>query len=745
MSIDLNKMIKKGKNMLNDASMILTGRELFKSEKNSPKGIALDMCALAGLAYLDEKQFGNFDKETQDYGCGNNWEKHKDCNPLQCMVALKGDKDMKEALKDILERRTKLHIYKNGKTDEELKKHYREVSQLNAEETKIMAKYDLTHKNRGETLWKKEPGELELKDVVQNCFGLAGKIKTVRENRFPKPFAKLEPEFCDCCKCCPACQCFGKCIKVCFCGRTNRVSPSCEDSDRNEDIDHTGCDAIYGLYLPVSAAKEEWFNLDNAHAIFISFRGTEKVSYNDWDTNFRINKCYNFNNSEEDAKVDKCTIHFQESNEKDPSKIQLHEGFCNQFKALYNSPQFKDFFKKTLENYPDGIEIFISGHSLGGGTAQIAAFYLANKYKKANVKLYTFGAPRAGNRTFKEEFQKLKNITASYRFADMKDVIPVSNSGLFFNKFDFIHLPGGGERREKDAELPPKPRLINGKNNIDRYSDSFEKVRGDGRWRPCRACCFLLRALFDMNATGHKHNINTYHQKIGHCFSVGIPATKEEPYPDSLYWNVRWEPRVEKPAQIWGIIIYFILTSYMILSVMHSMYWRSCLYVDWNCETEHLGNNMGKTQLSIFGKPVLNHYWTDIKKSWDEHNPPYTLCVRRANKCDSGKYSELYDGNGELMRNDSRVCKATPNFVYGTEGSKKYDTGKIPQACCPTNYKCYKKIIKVLQDSEDDAPSSPQDEDGNGDDGAPPPPSSPQDDDNDVDDGAPPPPPHHRK
>ena len=85
--------------------------------------------------------------------------------------------------------------------------------------------------------------------------------------------------------------------------------------------------------------------MDNAHAIFISFRGTEKVSYNDWDTNFRINKCYNFNNSEEDAKVDKCTIHFQESNEKDPSKIQLHEGFCNQFKALYNSPQFKTFFK----------------------------------------------------------------------------------------------------------------------------------------------------------------------------------------------------------------------------------------------------------------------------------------------------------------------------------------------------------------------------------------------------------------
>lgn len=46
------------------------------------------------------------------------------------------------------------------------------------------------------------------------------------------------------------------------------------------------------------------------------------------------------------------------------------------------------------------VDVFITGHSLGGGLAMLCALDVANKMRDINIKCYTYGAPRVGNHVF---------------------------------------------------------------------------------------------------------------------------------------------------------------------------------------------------------------------------------------------------------------------------------------------------------------------------------------------------------
>ena len=69
--------------------------------------------------------------------------------------------------------------------------------------------------------------------------------------------------------------------------------------------------------------------------------------------------------------------------------------------------------------HPDH-SIMVCGHSLGGAIALLLAEWLRREPKQPQVQLYTFGAPRAGDRTFVQGAQELIH----HRLVNHNDAIP---------------------------------------------------------------------------------------------------------------------------------------------------------------------------------------------------------------------------------------------------------------------------------------------------------------------------------
>lgn len=60
------------------------------------------------------------------------------------------------------------------------------------------------------------------------------------------------------------------------------------------------------------------------------------------------------------------------------------------------------------------MQVFCTGHSLGGAVVSLAAFDIARELHLStdHVKVYTFGCPRVGNRTFTREYQEVRAAIA---------------------------------------------------------------------------------------------------------------------------------------------------------------------------------------------------------------------------------------------------------------------------------------------------------------------------------------------
>jgi hypothetical protein len=86
-----------------------------------------------------------------------------------------------------------------------------------------------------------------------------------------------------------------------------------------------------------------------------------------------------------------------------PPPIEVHTGFANQLAAgRARVTKFFDACKAA------GVKkVFLSGHSLGGAVATLAAAEFASKYPEIQVELITFGAPVVGNYEFGKNINSL--------------------------------------------------------------------------------------------------------------------------------------------------------------------------------------------------------------------------------------------------------------------------------------------------------------------------------------------------
>lgn len=100
-----------------------------------------------------------------------------------------------------------------------------------------------------------------------------------------------------------------------------------------------------------------------------------------------------------------------------PKETMVHKGFL----ASYDSLRHQVFRLVDAITAPKGgaaaagapgteWRVFITGHSLGGALATLCAYELAKRGGAARqcqqLTLYTFGAPRVGNKVFADEYNR---------------------------------------------------------------------------------------------------------------------------------------------------------------------------------------------------------------------------------------------------------------------------------------------------------------------------------------------------
>ena len=102
----------------------------------------------------------------------------------------------------------------------------------------------------------------------------------------------------------------------------------------------------------------------------------------------------------------------------------MHEGYYRQFLSVQ-----KDVAASLLKPEMEGLQLFITGHSLGGALAITATKFLASDITGA---CYTFGSPPVGTVDFDSDI-----VTPIYRIINHVDIVPrlPNPSAVFLFRF----------------------------------------------------------------------------------------------------------------------------------------------------------------------------------------------------------------------------------------------------------------------------------------------------------------------
>lgn len=106
-----------------------------------------------------------------------------------------------------------------------------------------------------------------------------------------------------------------------------------------------------------------------------------------------------------------------------PTPVRVHKGFLDawtkngfdqrvlaRINQLINEEfSYQDPESNTDSNSGSAVSIYVTGHSLGGALATLAAHAIKSAHPSVNMSVYTFGSPRVGNKSFAYEYNSLIN------------------------------------------------------------------------------------------------------------------------------------------------------------------------------------------------------------------------------------------------------------------------------------------------------------------------------------------------
>eukprot|EP00563_Minutocellus_polymorphus_P015027 CAMPEP_0181047792 /NCGR_PEP_ID=MMETSP1070-20121207/15079_1 /TAXON_ID=265543 /ORGANISM="Minutocellus polymorphus, Strain NH13" /LENGTH=384 /DNA_ID=CAMNT_0023126509 /DNA_START=466 /DNA_END=1620 /DNA_ORIENTATION=- len=113
------------------------------------------------------------------------------------------------------------------------------------------------------------------------------------------------------------------------------------------------------------------------------------------------------------------------------SPVRVHGGFSEAAFQIYDDIDLAvHSILNSTTNIDDDLAhvdgkpvIYATGHSKGGGEAQIISAYMAHLHPDLSVQLINFGGPQVGNEAFKQWVERLDNLS-TFRFVNKNDLVP---------------------------------------------------------------------------------------------------------------------------------------------------------------------------------------------------------------------------------------------------------------------------------------------------------------------------------
>lgn len=162
-------------------------------------------------------------------------------------------------------------------------------------------------------------------------------------------------------------------------------------------------------------------DLNGKPAIFIAFRGTREKA--EWIDNIQAKPV----NCLDDPNLGKVSYGFQKIFTRSYDQLDPVTRGLNATKDSHLPASEKRGLMATLletladsNRCPDGAQVYVAGHSLGGALSTLAALTVARRTRFKEPLLYTFASPRVGDPTFAAQFAAL----TVYRIANSEDLVP---------------------------------------------------------------------------------------------------------------------------------------------------------------------------------------------------------------------------------------------------------------------------------------------------------------------------------
>jgi triacylglycerol lipase len=95
---------------------------------------------------------------------------------------------------------------------------------------------------------------------------------------------------------------------------------------------------------------------------------------------------------------------------------RVHGGFYLIYQGLIGQ------LRQAAEQFNPDLPCYITGYSLGGAVAVLAAATLAEGQLKSQLQVYTYAMPRVGNPAFAERYNRL--VPQTYRIVNQADLVP---------------------------------------------------------------------------------------------------------------------------------------------------------------------------------------------------------------------------------------------------------------------------------------------------------------------------------
>ena len=154
---------------------------------------------------------------------------------------------------------------------------------------------------------------------------------------------------------------------------------------------------------------------DEREHIFFALRGSDEDA--DWgaNTDFGLSKMVSPGGSPVLGQSSPVRVHGGFSK----AAFQVYDDIDSAVHRIINSATNID----DLAHKDGKPVIYGTGHSKGGGEAQIISAYMAHLHPDLSVQMVNFGGPQVGNEAFKQWAERLDNLS-TFRFVYKNDLVP---------------------------------------------------------------------------------------------------------------------------------------------------------------------------------------------------------------------------------------------------------------------------------------------------------------------------------